>query len=723
MSHILHRARSRRQEGRRILNAGDGQQPLRSLAAGVAASGAGWYALLVLSLYAGLDEATGYILSVIGPDVSSAIGVSPSTFANLVQQRQTLVGLTAIGFAQNFWKRQDRAKMSKFMGIQYGQSLMVGSIITWTPAMSGAVGGAGGGAGAVWAAHRPLIMDSYPPDVRVRALSFHRGAGVVGTIAGTGLLAVLTGVAGLTWRGAMLLMGVPFLLVALVGLRLRDPGYGRHDSDRIAGLMHEGGGDLPARVNDPSELKFLEAVRRVWLIPTVRRLLAAWAVLGVAVNPVVTYQGFWLKEQFSLTTGQRAAFFAGSWCLALPALWFMSRAGERAWRQDPTRLVRLTAAGLVALAVGLLLAIIPVLALSFVGFAVAFAAEAVAVAMLSLVVMTAVRPRARSIAISLAAIFFGLVGGEGGALVLGSVASRYSAAIAIAVLAAPALGAAALLRKSSVVLEADLDAVVDEILEDEGVHAAVHAGRALPLLACRGVDFSYGRLQVLFGVDFTVRDGEILALLGVNGAGKSSLLKVISGIGLPSAGSVRLKGTDITYLDAERRVRLGVTQIPGGRAVFGPLTVAENLRGLGYTLGRDKRRLDGAIDECFEMFPVLEARRNQLASTLSGGEQQMLGLSKAFILKPELLLIDELSLGLAPVIVDRLLAMVRRINSDGTAVVLVEQSVSIALGVANHAYFMEKGQVRFDGSARDLMGRDDLIRAVFLGAATHGGSL
>jgi ABC-type branched-subunit amino acid transport system ATPase component len=152
------------------------------------------------------------------------------------------------------------------------------------------------------------------------------------------------------------------------------------------------------------------------------------------------------------------------------------------------------------------------------------------------------------------------------------------------------------------------------------------------------------------------------------------------------------------------------------------MTVAENLRGMGYSLGRDRRRLDAAIDECFEAFPVLAACRNRHAATLSGGEQQMLAMSKAFILKPRVLLIDELSLGLAPIIVDRLLGMVRRINAAGTAVVLVEQSISIALNVVSHAYFMEKGEVRFDGAADELLGRNDLLRAVFLGADARTGS-
>jgi ABC-type branched-subunit amino acid transport system ATPase component len=306
------------------------------------------------------------------------------------------------------------------------------------------------------------------------------------------------------------------------------------------------------------------------------------------------------------------------------------------------------------------------------------------------------------------------LGGVLGALLLGGIDRRYGIVGTIVSFLLPGVLGALVIRSSGRLIGADLDRMIDETVEDEEIKLLSAAGHHLPMLRCHGVDFSYGELQVLFDVDFTVDDGELVALLGTNGAGKSTLLKAISGIGLPSAGSVRFRGADITYLDAERRVGLGITQIPGGRAVFGPLSVVENLRLFGYTLGRDKAAVDRAIDTSFAAFPRLGERRNQKAASLSGGEQQMLGLSKAFLLEPRLLLIDELSLGLAPVIVGQLLEMVKAINASGTAVVLVEQSVNIALTLADHAYFMEKGEMRFDGPSRDLLARTDLLRAVFL---------
>jgi ABC-type branched-subunit amino acid transport system ATPase component len=268
-----------------------------------------------------------------------------------------------------------------------------------------------------------------------------------------------------------------------------------------------------------------------------------------------------------------------------------------------------------------------------------------------------------------------------------------------------------------------MDAVVDAMVEDEARRTLLSQGKHLPLLSCRGIDFAYGPVQVLFGVDFTVDDGEMVALLGTNGAGKSTLLRVVSGLGIPRRGGVYYRGAEITHLATDRRVKLGISQVPGGKAVFGPLSVVDNLRVYGYALGRNAGAVQRGIDETFEMFPVLDERRNQLASTLSGGEQQMVALGKAYIHRPQLLLIDELSLGLAPIIVGQLLEMVRQINAAGTAVVLVEQSANIALSLVNHAYFMEKGDIRFDGRAADLLERPDLLRSVFLegaGAALSG---
>ena len=248
---------------------------------------------------------------------------------------------------------------------------------------------------------------------------------------------------------------------------------------------------------------------------------------------------------------------------------------------------------------------------------------------------------------------------------------------------------------------------------------AAAEGRAAPAaLEVEGVSFSYGTRQVLFGVDLALPEGGVGALLGTNGAGKSTLLRLVAGLDHPSAGSIRLFGRDTTHLEAEAVGSLGVALLPGGRMTFPGLTVAENLRVGGHRLRRDSRRLRAAVDEALELFPVLAERRRQRAGTLSGGEQQMLALARVLMARPRLLVIDELSLGLAPRAVESLLAVVRAVNAAGTTVLLVEQSVNLAVTLADRAWFLERGQVLFDGRTADLLGRDDLLRSVFLAAGT-----
>jgi ABC-type branched-subunit amino acid transport system ATPase component len=237
-----------------------------------------------------------------------------------------------------------------------------------------------------------------------------------------------------------------------------------------------------------------------------------------------------------------------------------------------------------------------------------------------------------------------------------------------------------------------------------------------PALEVRGVDFSYGHVQVLFDVDLHVDRGEVLALLGTNGAGKSTLLRVVSGLEQPSAGTIAHAGEDVTAQPAVERVRRGIVQLPGGKAIFPSLTVMDNLLAGAWTHIWDRRELEARIGASLERFPVLRERLGQPAGTLSGGEQQMLALAKALLVDPDVLCIDELSLGLAPVVVQQLLEIVEELRAGGLTMVIVEQSLNVALAVADRAVFMEKGAVRFEGPAAELAERDDLARAVFLGS-------
>lgn len=241
------------------------------------------------------------------------------------------------------------------------------------------------------------------------------------------------------------------------------------------------------------------------------------------------------------------------------------------------------------------------------------------------------------------------------------------------------------------------------------------AGSSLALDVSR-VDFSYGQLQVLFGVSFVVRAGEALALLGTNGAGKSTILRAIAGLEKASQGSISYFGQDITGVPAEHLPGEGLLLVVGGRAVFSDMTVAENLDMAAFAGRLRPSQLKDRLDVVYSTFPVLAARRRQKAGTLSGGEQQQVALAKALLLDPKLLCIDELSLGLAPVVVAELLELVRRIHSSGVSLIVVEQSLNIAAELCERSVFLEKGEVRFEGPTKDLLARDDIARAVFLGA-------
>jgi ABC-type branched-subunit amino acid transport system ATPase component len=239
-----------------------------------------------------------------------------------------------------------------------------------------------------------------------------------------------------------------------------------------------------------------------------------------------------------------------------------------------------------------------------------------------------------------------------------------------------------------------------------------------PALVCQGIDVAYDKVQVLFGVDLEVEEGEIVALLGTNGAGKSTLLKAISGLVRPSSGSITFDGRDITNADAVKTSKLGIIQVPGGKAVFPTLTIGEHFRAATWLYARDDaQQIQARTDRVLELFPRLRERWDQMAGNLSGGEQQQLALGMAFIAKPRLLIIDELSLGLAPTIVEQLLDVVRSIHEQGCTVILVEQSVNVALTIASRAYFMEKGEVRFSGPTAELLERGDILRSVFLEGA------
>jgi len=240
---------------------------------------------------------------------------------------------------------------------------------------------------------------------------------------------------------------------------------------------------------------------------------------------------------------------------------------------------------------------------------------------------------------------------------------------------------------------------------------------AYDMLHVRNINFAYGHLQVLFDVSLHVERGEALALLGTNGAGKSTLLRVICGLERPADGSVEFNGHDITGVPAEKLATRGLALIPGGRAVFTDMTVDENLEMQALGIRKQRGLVRERRDLVLTTFPRLAERRTAKAGALSGGEQQQLALARALLLDPQLLCIDELSLGLAPVVVSELLETVGRLKETGITLIIVEQSLNIAAELCDRAIFLEKGEVRFEGRTTELLEHDDIARAVFFGAS------
>jgi ABC-type branched-subunit amino acid transport system ATPase component/predicted MFS family arabinose efflux permease len=678
------------------------------------------YPIIALGLLYISDNFQAFAFGVLTPEISRTLGISIGAISAAIGLRALAVAAAPLPVAALTQGRARRALLCIITGFLWSVLTLFTGFVTSLLGLILILVFDGMSTGSAQSLHTPLVMDSYPPAARVRAVSMYQAIGTAGNIVAPALVGLLASIAGFTWRGVFLLLGLTSVVMTLVSIGLRDPGFGKWDTEQLRASVreaHRDEGGTPDLAEEDVTLGFWEICRRVLLVPTNRRICGGFAVLGILVVPLLTFISFFLDERWNLGPGKRGLFFAYYAGAGVVALLAYGKRGEKQFSADPSRLLRvggyLLGLGVSFIAIG---GVMPWFWPMVVCFGISGGCIAVLTPALGVSLLSIVPSNMRAHAQSLAQIF-AAIGGTAGALLLSGIQTQYGIAGAMISIAIPGVIAAFVIGSAGNLIQSDLDQMIDSVLEGEEIRRLKEAGAHLPMLSVRGIDFSYGQLQVLFDVDFTVDDGEMVALLGVNGAGKSTLLKVISGIGLPSRGSVRFRGQEITYLDPERRVGLGITQIPGGRAVFGPMTIVENLRSYGYTLGRDRAGIDRAIETTFAAFPRLYERRNSLAATLSGGEQQMLGLSKALILRPRLLLIDELSLGLAPVIVGQLLDMVRQINADGTAIVLVEQSVNIALNLVEHAYFMEKGEMRFDGRAEELLAREDLLRAVFLQGA------
>ena len=674
----------------------------------------GWYPLLVITALNMVDELDRAVVIVFAPNIRRYFDISNAALGGIVGLQVALLVLLGVPIGY-LGTRMNRAHLLRVAAAVWAVFSAATAFAVRLPLFIAARAGTSIGKAAVEPVGRSLLSDVYGPESWNRVFAFHSAANPVGNIVGP----LLAGAVGLAvagdgaWRWAFPVLAVPSVIALLASRHLTETTH-----QNIKTLHDRGDGGALVTDTERNELPISQAVTRLLRIPTFYRQVVAIGVLGFALVGAATFSSILYEEEFNIGEGGRGFILAVLATGSLVGVVIGGPVGERVFDRDPKAAIRLIAAGIVGFSMLTAIAVfMPTIELVVALQWIAVAAVTIVVPPLNTVLSSICTPRLRPLMFSLLGLFVALFGAVLGGVLIGAMADAYGIRVGLASIAPFGVVGGLLMLRSAPTIEQDIDNVGLEIREEQAARERRIVQGYDRALEVRNLDFSYGQVQVLFDVSVDVEDGEVVALLGTNGAGKSTLLRAVSGLDYPTRGTIRCFGNDITWLDAETRVDRGVIQVPGGKSTFPSLTVLENLRTGGYRFRQDRARLNAAVEEVFGYFPVLEERSGQAAGTLSGGEQQMVALGRAFIADPRLLLIDELSLGLAPVIVEQLLGIVRAFSARGTTLVLVEQSVNVALAAADTAYFMERGQIRFGGPAPDLLERDDLLRSVFLEGA------
>jgi ABC-type branched-subunit amino acid transport system ATPase component/predicted MFS family arabinose efflux permease len=664
--------------------------------------------LLLLNLVEEFDRVA---LQTLGPDIQDSLDISDTVLIGLQSLGGVALVLSTLWFA---WLA-DRYSRTKVLAGATGLWGLF-AVLTGSVANSFQMGVARVGAGLGGAARIPispsLVADKYPIGVRTRVFAAEAWGRPAGQVIGpflAGAVVLLAGNAAGDWRWAFWILAVPAAVLVLLLLREKEPERGRNEREAVFGSDS-------TQVVDDGPVRLSAAFQRLKKVRTFYFLVIGIGVLGFALIAVPSAFNLLLEDTYGYDAFQRGWIGSITWAGALIAIPLAGRYGDRLFRKNPRSAV--TAMGGSILLYGAAVTIglrfeQPALLIAF--FTLANACQGAAFTQVGPVVSAIIPYQMRAQAFAMIGVYIFLMGGFFGGLIAGGLSDAFGERTALTVVVPPAaLLGGLLVIYGSRYMKRDISLMVDELREMETEQKRMAADpENIPVLQVRHLDASYGNLQVLFDVSCEVRRGETLALLGTNGAGKSTLLRAVSGLLMPDRGVVRMNGRTITLVDPQYRVGMGMLQIPGGEALFPSMTVQENLDVWSWQI-KDHDGRTPAFDRVFETFPELRNRLGDRAGSLSGGQQQMLALGKALMLDPELLMIDELSLGLAPVVVQELLGVVERLKAQGVTMVIVEQSVNVALAVADRAVFMERGRVRFEGPAQELLERGDLLRAVFL---------
>ena len=677
------------------------------------AMGGGAATFVVLAILNSLDELQHAAIAVLAPDIRDTFGVSDGTITFIASSSGAFVVLGAIpmGWAAD---RMRRIPIIGWASIVFAAMVTLSGMAVNAFSFFWARFGVGIAKANTIPVHSSTIADTYPIGIRGRIGAIDKGMGrliaVISPILVGGIAAIANGPGEVDgWRWAYYLLGIPVAMAAIAAFFLKEPQRGRWEKEDVLGESFT--------EDDPLPVSLDAAFSRLMRIRTVKSVVVGFSALGFGLFTAPVLENLWLEDEFGLESFERGAWATAAGIFTVLSLVYVGPKFDRLWRENPTRTLHMIGA-----LIGFSAVFKPIQwAMPTVPLFIAFSIPTLvmlstAFAMVGPVMQAIVPYRLRGSGTALITLYIFFIGGTGGGLISFMFADAWGPRVTTLVLTIPsAVIGGWIMYRSARHVRKDLSLNVQELFDEQDEQRRTAGDGEVPALQLNNIDFSYGPVQVLFDVAFEVRKGETLALLGTNGAGKSTILRVISGLGTPQRGVVRLGGRTVTYNSPQLRSRLGIQQLPGGNGVFPDMTVRQNLVMGAYIHRSDSDDVARRITSVLELFPDLERRQDQRAGSMSGGQQQMLALARVLLHEPEVLLIDELSLGLAPTVVHDLLELVERLQERGQTIILVEQSLNVALSIADRAIFLEKGQVRFEGSAQELLERDDMARAVFLG--------
>jgi ABC-type branched-subunit amino acid transport system ATPase component/sugar phosphate permease len=678
------------------------------------------YAPLVLLTAAALVPGTfGNGISLIGANLKTSFHMSNASLGAVafIAQVSQLLWAVPLAVWADRGSRKVVAAVALLIFAGFGSLMALSPNVWWFAFLYLA---ASVGTGVNNTVHNSYLSDAYPTESRGRIFSWHNLSDPLSQTIGILVFDFVVTIAH-DWRYGLLvaLAGIP---LGFALFTLHEPEKGANESSHI---LKAAGMDLQSQQEQAPRVLLGSAVTRLLRVRSLYYELVAVAILGFAGTGAPLFGNLFFIDKFGLDTAVRGEVYAIIGLAAFLGLPVAYIFGDRYFRRAPQR--PLVIAGICITAYGGLFVLslyVPELWLCVtLQFLAQASVQPLAICIFLTLAATA-PPEMRTICFAMFGVYSLVFGGFTGSVLLGAfsdaIGGLHGIVVALSLIFPVCAAGGILLLIGSRYVRRDITLVIEDVIERYTEGKRRQAGGEIPALQVHNLDFFYDTNQVLFDVNLEIEQGEMVALLGTNGAGKSTLLRAVSGLSHPHRGVIRIFGMNSTYLEPEQIIDKGVALLVGGKMTFPGLTVRDNLRIGGHTLRRDRNRAQKAHDDALAAFPELAERLDQPAGTLSGGEQQMLALSRVMMTGPRLLMIDELALGLAPMTVERLMGMVRRINQSGTTVILVEQSLNRALSLAERCFFMERGEIRFDGPTSELMGRDDLLRPVFLGTAAAG---